>query len=159
MIINFNEKTSNKLKKLLLMPLLLLSSCGTYEYNFIYTSYKIQYRTLSSDAEKRYDTIEKNIDNSLGEKIVDIHKDLINYKGKKENQNDYDGNEFCKNYICILEGDISNYVIFGDNVTYYTIGTKEKITDQFYFVKDISDKNLQEKIDNIKIDLKGIIGK
>ena len=83
-----NKKTSNKLKILLLM-LPLLSSCGTYEYNFVYTSYKIQYRTLSSDAEKRYDVIEKNIDNSLGEKIVDIHKDLINYKGKKENQNDF----------------------------------------------------------------------
>ena len=153
-----NKKTSNKLKILLLM-LPLLSSCGTYEYNFVYTNYKIQYRTLSSDAEKRYDVIEKNIDNSLGEKIVDIHKDLINYKGKKENQNDYDGNEFCKNYICTLEGEISNYVIFGDNVTYYTIGTKEKITDQFYFVKDITDKNLQEKIDNVKSDLKDIIGK
>ena len=153
-----NKKTSNKLKILLLM-LPLLSSCGTYEYNFVYTNYKIQYRTLSSDAEKRYDVIEKNIDNSLGEKIVDIHKDLINYKGKKENQNDYDGNEFCKNYICILEGEISNYVIFGDNVTYYTIGTKEKITDQFYFVKDITDKNLQEKIDNVKSDLKDIIEK
>ena len=153
-----NKKTSNKLKILLLM-LTLLSSCGTYEYNFVYTNYKIQYRTLSSDAEKRYDVIEKNIDNSLGEKIVDIHKDLINYKGKKENQNDYDGNEFCKNYICILEGEISNYVIFGDNVTYYTIGTKEKITDQFYFVKDITDKNLQEKIDNVKSDLKDIIEK
>ena len=153
-----NKKTSNKLKILLLM-LPLLSSCGTYEYNFIYINYKIQYRTLSSDAKKRYDVIEKNIDNSLGEKIVDIHKDLINYKGKKENQNDYDGNEFCKNYICILEGEISNYVIFGDNVTYYTIGTKEKITDQFYFVKDINDKNLQEKIDNIKTNLKDIIGK
>lgn len=153
-----NKKTSNKLKILLLM-LPLLSSCGTYEYNFIYTNYKIQYRTLSSDAKKRYDVIEKNIDNSLGEKIVDIHKDLINYKGKKENQNDYFGNEFCKNYICILEGEISNYVIFGDNVTYYTIGTKEKITDQFYFVKDITDKNLQEKIDNVKSDLKDIIGK
>lgn len=153
-----NKITSNKLKILLLM-LPLLSSCGTYEYNFIYTNYKIQYRTLSSDAEKRYDVIEKNIDNSLGEKIVDIHKDLINYKGKKENQNDYDGNEFCKNYICILEGEISNYVIFGDNVTYYTIGTKEKITDQFYFVKDITDKNLQEKIDNVKTNLKDIIGK
>ena len=114
---------------------------------------------MSSDAEKRYDVIEKNIDNSLGEKIVDIHKDLINYKGKKENQNDYFGNEFCKNYICILEGEISNYVIFGDNITYYTIGTKEKITDQFYFVKDITDKNLQEKIDNVKSDLKDIIGK
>ena len=151
-----NKITSNKLKILLLM-LPLLSSCGTYEYNFIYTNYKIQYRTLSSDAEKRYDVIEKNIDNSLGEKIVDIHKDLINYKGKKENQNDYDGNEFCKNYICILEGEISNYVIFGDNVTYYTIGTKEKITDQFYFVKDITDKNLQEKIDNVKNDFKNII--
>ena len=153
-----NKITSNKLKILLLM-LPLLSSCGTYEYNFVYTNYKIQYRTLSSDAEKRYDVIEKNIDNSLGEKIVDIHKDLINYKGKKENQNDYFGNEFCKNYICILEGEISNYVIFGDNVTYYTIGTKEKITDQFYFVKDITDKNLQEKIDNVKSDLKDIIGK
>ena len=153
-----NKITSNKLKILLLM-LPLLSSCGTYEYNFVYTNYKIQYRTLSSDAEKRYDVIEKNIDNSLGEKIVDIHKDLINYKGKKENQNDYDGNEFCKNYICILEGEISNYVIFGDNVTYYTIGTKEKITDQFYFVKDINDKNLQEKIDNVKTNLKDIIGK
>ena len=153
-----NKKTSNKLKILLLM-LPLLSSCGTYEYNFVYTNYKIQYRTLSSDAKKRYDVIEKNIDNSLGEKIVDIHKDLINYKGKKENQNDYDGNEFCKNYICILEGEISNYVIFGDNVTYYTIGTKEKITDQFYFVKDITDKNLQEKIDNVKSDLKDIIEK
>lgn len=153
-----NKITSNKLKILLLM-LPLLSSCGTYEYNFVYTNYKIQYRTLSSDAEKRYDVTEKNIDNSLGEKIVDIHKDLINYKGKKENQNDYDGNEFCKNYICILEGEISNYVIFGDNVTYYTIGTKEKITDQFYFVKDITDKNLQEKIDNVKSDLKDIIGK
>ena len=153
-----NKITSNKLKILLLM-LPLLSSCGTYEYNFVYTNYKIQYRTLSSDAKKRYDVIEKNIDNSLGEKIVDIHKDLINYKGKKENQNDYDGNEFCKNYICILEGEISNYVIFGDNVTYYTIGTKEKITDQFYFVKDITDKNLQEKIDNVKSDLKDIIGK
>lgn len=153
-----NKKTSNKLKILLLM-LPLLSSCGTYEYNFVYTNYKIQYRTLSSDAEKRYDVIEKNIDNSLGEKIVDIHKDLINYKGKKENQNDYDGNEFCKNYICILEREISNYVIFGDNVTYYTIGTKEKITDQFYFVKDITDKNLQEKIDNVKSDLKDIIEK
>lgn len=153
-----NKKTSNKLKILLLM-LPLLSSCGTYEYNFVYTNYKIQYRTLSSDAKKRYDIIEKNIDNSLGEKIVDIHKDLINYKGKKENQNDYFGNEFCKNYICILEGEISNYVIFGDNVTYYTIGTKEKITDQFYFVKDITDKNLQEKIDNVKSDLKDIIGK
>ena len=151
-----NKKTSNKLKILLLM-LPLLSSCGTYEYNFVYTNYKIQYRTLSSDAEKRYDVIEKNIDNSLGEKIVDIHKDLINYKGKKENQNDYFGNEFCKNYICILEGEISNYVIFGDNVTYYTIGTKEKITDQFYFVKDITDKNLQEKIDNVKSDFKNII--
>ena len=132
-----NKKTSNKLKILLLM-LPLLSSCGTYEYNFVYTNYKIQYRTLSSDAEKRYDVIEKNIDNSLGEKIVD-------------------GNEFCKNYICILEGEISNYVIFGDNVTYYTIGTKEKITDQFYFVKDITDKNLQEKIDNVKSDFKNII--
>ena len=66
-------------------------------------------------------------------------------------------NEFCKNYICILEGEISNYVIFGDNVTYYTIGTKEKITDQFYFVKDITDKNLQEKIDNVKSDFKNII--
>ena len=153
-----NKKTSNKLKILLLM-LPLLSSCGTYEYNFVYTNYKIQYRTLSSDAEKRYDVIEKNIDNSLGEKIVDIHKDLINYKGKKENQNDYFGNEFCKNYICILEGEISNYVIFGDNVTYYTIGTKEKITDQFYLVKDITDKNLQEKIDNVKSDLKDIIEK
>ena len=153
-----NKKTSNKLKILLLM-LPLLSSCGTYEYNFVYTNYKIQYRTLSSDAEKRYDVIEKNIDNSLGEKIVDIHKDLINYKGKKENQNDYDGNEFCKNYICILEGEISNYVIFGDNVTYYTIGTKEKLIDQFYFVKDITDKNLQEKIDNVKSDLKDIIEK
>ena len=153
-----NKKTSNKLKILLLM-LPLLSSCGTYEYNFVYTNYKIQYRTLSSDAEKRYDVIEKNIDNSLGEKIVDIHKDLINYKGKKENQNDYFGNEFCKNYICILEGEISNYVIFGDNVTYYTIGTKEKLIDQFYFVKDITDKNLQEKIDNVKSDLKDIIGK
>ena len=153
-----NKITSNKLKILLLM-LPLLSSCGTYEYNFIYTNYKIQYRTLSIDAKKRYDVIEKNIDNSLGEKIVDIHKDLINYKGKKENQNDYDGNEFCKNYICILEGEISNYVIFGDNVTYYTIGTKEKITDQFYFVKDINDKNLQEKIDNVKTNLKDIIGK
>ena len=151
-----NKKTSNKLKILLLM-LPLLSSCGTYEYNFVYTNYKIQYRTLSSDAEKRYDVIEKNIDNSLGEKIVDIHKDLINYKGKKENQNDYDGNEFCKNYICTLEGEISNYVIFGDNVTYYTIGTKETITDQFYFVKDITDKNLQEKIDNVKNDFKNII--
>ena len=151
-----NKKTSNKLKILLLM-LPLLSSCGTYEYNFVYTNYKIQYRTLSSDAEKRYDVIEKNIDNSLGEKIVDIHKDLINYKGKKENQNDYDGNEFCKNYICILEGEISNYVIFGDNVTYYTIGTKEKLIDQFYFVKDITDKNLQEKIDNVKSDFKNII--
>ena len=151
-----NKITSNKLKILLLM-LPLLSSCGTYEYNFIYTNYKIQYRTLSSDAEKRYDVIEKNIDNSLGKKIVDIHKDLINYKGKKENQNDYFGNEFCKNYICILEGEISNYVIFGDNVTYYTIGTKEKITDQFYFVKDITDKNLQEKIDNVKNDFKNII--
>ena len=151
-----NKKTSNKLKILLLM-LPLLSSCGTYEYNFVYTSYKIQYRTLSSDAEKRYDVIEKNIDNSLGEKIVDIHKDLINYKGKKENQNDYFGNEFCKNYICILEGEISNYVIFGDNVTYYTIGTKEKLIDQFYFVKDITDKNLQEKIDNVKSDFKNII--
>ena len=151
-----NKITSNKLKILLLM-LPLLSSCGTYEYNFVYTNYKIQYRTLSSDAEKRYDVIEKNIDNSLGEKIVDIHKDLINYKGKKENQNDYDGNEFCKNYICILEGEISNYVIFGDNVTYYTIGTKEKLIDQFYFVKDITDKNLQEKIDNVKSDLKDII--
>ena len=151
-----NKKTSNKLKILLLM-LPLLSSCGTYEYNFVYTNYKIQYRTLSSDAEKRYDVIEKNIDNSLGEKIVDIHKDLINYKGKKENQNDYDGNEFCKNYICILEGEISNYVIFGDNVTYYSIGTKEKLIDQFYFVKDITDKNLQEKIDNVKSDLKDII--
>ena len=151
-----NKKTSNKLKILLLM-LPLLSSCGTYEYNFVYTNYKIQYRTLSSDAEKRYDVIEKNIDNSLGEKIVDIHKDLINYKGKKENQNDYFGNEFCKNYICILEGEISNYVIFGDNVTYYTIGTKEKLIDQFYFVKDITDKNLQEKIDNVKSDLKDII--
>ena len=151
-----NKKTSNKLKILLLM-LPLLSSCGTYEYNFVYISYKIQYRTLSSDAEKRYDVIEKNIDNSLGEKIVDIHKDLINYKGKKENQNDYDGNEFCKNYICILEGEISNYVIFGDNVTYYTIGTKEKLIDQFYFVKDITDKNLQEKIDNVKSDFKNII--
>lgn len=154
-----NKITSNKLKIMLLMPLLLLSSCGTYEYNFVYTNYKIQYRTLSSDEEKRYDIIEKNIDNTLGEKIVDIHKDLINYKGKKENQNDYFGNEFCTNYICILEGDISNYVIFGDNVTYYTIGTKEKITDQFYFVKDITDKNLQEKIDNIKTNLKDIIGK
>ncbi len=154
-----NKITSNKLKIMLLMPLLLLSSCGTYEYNFVYTSYKLQYKTFSSVEEKRYDIIEKNIDNTLGEKIVDIHKDLINYKGKKENQNDYDGNEFCKNYICILEGEISNYVIFGDNVTYYTIGTKEKITDQFYFVKDITDKNLQEKIDNIKVDLKGIIGK
>lgn len=153
-----NKKTSNKLKILLLM-LPLLSSCGTYEYNFVYTNYKIQYRTLSSDAEKRYDVIEKNIDNSLGEKIVDIHKDLINYKGKKENQNDYFGNEFCKNYICILEGEISNYVIFGDNVTYYTIGTKEKLIDQFYFVKDITDKNLQEKIDNVKSDLKDIIEK
>ena len=151
-----NKITSNKLKILLLM-LPLLSSCGTYEYNFVYTNYKIQYRTLSSDAEKRYDVIEKNIDNSLGEKIVDIHKDLINYKGKKENQNDYFGNEFCKNYICILEGEISNYVIFGDNITYYTIGTKEKITDQFYFVKDITDKNLQEKIDNVKSDFKNII--
>ena len=151
-----NKKTSNKLKILLLM-LPLLSSCGTYEYNFVYTNYKIQYRTLSSDAEKRYDVIEKNIDNSLGEKIVDIHKDLINCKGKKENQNDYFGNEFCKNYICILEGEISNYVIFGDNVTYYTIGTKEKLIDQFYFVKDITDKNLQEKIDNVKSDLKDII--
>ena len=151
-----NKKTSNKLKILLLM-LPLLSSCGTYEYNFVYTSYKIQYRTLSSDAKKRYDVIEKNIDNSLGEKIVDIHKDLINYKGKKENQNDYFGNEFCKNYICILEGEISNYVIFGDNVTYYTIGTKEKLIDQFYFVKDITDKNLQEKIDNVKSDFKNII--
>ena len=59
----------------------------------------------------------------------------------------------------MLEGDISNYVIFGDNITYYTIGTKEKITDQFYFVKDINDKNLQEKIDNIKTNLKDIIGK
>ena len=154
-----NKITSNKLKIMLLMPLLLLSSCGTYEYNFVYTNYKIQYRTLSSDAEKRYDVIEKNIDNSLGEKIVDIHKDLINYKGKKENQNDYFGNEFCKNYICILEGEISNYVIFGDNVTYYTIGTKEKLIDQFYFVKDITDKNLQEKIDNVKSDLKDIIEK
>lgn len=153
-----NKITSNKLKILLLM-LPLLSSCGTYEYNFVYTNYKIQYRTLSSDAEKRYDVIEKNIDNSLGEKIVDIHKDLINYKGKKENQNDYFGNEFCKNYICILEGEISNYVIFGDNVTYYTIGTKEKLIDQFYFVKDITDKNLQEKIDNVKTNLKDIIGK
>ena len=153
-----NKKTSNKLKILLLM-LPLLSSCGTYEYNFVYNSYKIQYRTLSSDAKKRYDIIEKNIDNSLGEKIVDIHKDLINYKGKKENQNDYFGNEFCKNYICILEGEISNYVIFGDNVTYYTIGTKEKLIDQFYFVKDITDKNLQEKIDNVKSDLKDIIEK
>ena len=56
-----------------------------------------------------------------------------------------------------MEGEISNYVIFGDNVTYYTIGTKEKITDQFYFVKDITDKNLQEKIDNVKSDLKNII--
>ena len=157
MIINFNEKTSNKLKKLLLMPLLLLSSCGTYEYKFDYTSYKVEYRTLSNVEEERFDTIEKNIDNTLGEKIVDIHKDLINYKGKKENQNDYFGNEFCTNYICILEGEISNYVIFGDNVTYYTIGTKEKITDQFYFVKDIADKNLQEKIDNVKSDLKNII--
>lgn len=154
-----NKITSNKLKILLLMPLLLLSSCGTYEYNFVYTSYKLQYKTFSSDEEKRYDIIEKNIDNTLGEKIVDIHKYLINYKGKKENQNDYDGNEFCKNYICILEGDISNYVIFRDNVTYYTIGSKEKITDQFYFVKDITDKNLQEKIDNIKTNLKDIIGK
>lgn len=154
-----NKITSNKLKIMLLMPLLLLSSCGTYEYNFVYTNYKIQYRTLSSDEEKRYDVIEKNIDNTLGEKIIDIHKDLINYKGKKENQNDYFGNEFCTNYICILEGDISNYVIFGDNVTYYTIGSKEKITDQFYFVKDITDKNLQEKIDNIKTNLKDIIGK
>ena len=153
-----NKKTSNKLKILLLM-LPLLSSCGTYEYNFVYTNYKIQYRTLSSDAKKRYDIIEKNIDNSLGEKIVDIHKDLINYKGKKENQNDYFGNEFCKNYICILEGEISNYVIFGDNVTYYTIGTKEKLIDQFYFVKDITDKNLQEKIDNVKSDFKNIIEK
>lgn len=153
-----NKITSNKLKILLLM-LPLLSSRGTYEYNFVYTNYKIQYKTFSSDAEKRYDIIEKNIDNTLGEKIIDIHKDLINYKGKKENQNDYDGNEFCKNYICILEGEISNYVIFGDNVTYYTIGTKEKITDQFYFVKDITDKNLQEKIDNIKTNLKDIIGK
>ena len=125
---------------MLLMPLLLLSSCGTYEYNFVYTSYKLQYKTFSSDEEKRYDIIEKNIDNTLGEKIVDIHKYLINYKGKKENQNDYEGNEFCKNYICILEGEISNYVIFGDNVTYYTIGTKEKI-------------------DNIKTNLKDIIGK
>lgn len=154
-----NKITSNKLKIMLLMPLLLLSSCGTYEYNFVYTSYKLQYKTFSSVEEKRYDIIEKNIDNTLGEKIVDIHKDLINYKGKKENQNDYFGNEFCTNYICILEGDISNYVIFGDNVTYYTIGTKEKITDQFYFVKDITDKNLQEKIDNIKTNLKDIIGK
>ena len=154
-----NKITSNKLKIMLLMPLLLLSSCGTYEYNFVYTNYKLQYKTFSSDEEKRYDIIEKNIDNTLGEKIVDIHKDLINYKGKKENQNDYDGNEFCTNYICILEGDISNYVIFGDNVTYYTIGSKEKITDQFYFVKDITDKNLQEKIDNIKTNLKDIIGK
>ena len=94
MIINFNEKTSNKLKKLLLMPLLLLSSCGTYEYKFDYTSYKVEYRTLSNVEEERFDTIEKNIDNTLGEKIVDIHKDLINYKGKKENQNDYFGNEF-----------------------------------------------------------------
>lgn len=154
-----NKITSNKLKIMLLMPLLLLSSCGTYEYNFVYTNYKLQYKTFSSDEEKRYDIIEKNIDNTLGEKIVDIHKDLINYKGKKENQNDYFGNEFCTNYICILEGDISNYVIFGDNVTYYTIGSKEKITDQFYFVKDITDKNLQEKIDNIKTNLKDIIGK
>ena len=154
-----NKITSNKLKIMLLMPLLLLSSCGTYEYNFVYTSYKLQYKTFSSDEEKRYDIIEKNIDNTLGEKIIDIHKDLINYKGKKENQNDYFGNEFCTNYICILEGDISNYVIFGDNVTYYTIGSKEKITDQFYFVKDITDKNLQEKIDNIKTNLKDIIGK
>ena len=154
-----NKITSNKLKIMLLMPLLLLSSCGTYEYNFVYTSYKLQYKTFSSDEEKRYDIIEKNIDNTLGEKIVDIHKDLINYKGKKENQNDYFGNEFCTNYICILEGDISNYVIFGDNVTYYTTGSKEKITDQFYFVKDITDKNLQEKIDNIKTNLKDIIGK
>ncbi len=143
----------------LLIPLLFLSSCGTYEYKFVYNSYKVQYRTFSSDEEKRYDVIEKNIDNTLGEKIIDIHKDLINYKGKKENQNDYFGNEFCTNYICILEGEISNYVIFGDNVTYYTIGTKEKITDQFYFVKDITDKNLQEKIDNIKTNLKDIIGK
>ena len=157
MIINFNEKASNKLKTLLLMPLLILSSCGTYEYKFDYTSYKVEYKTLSNVEEERFDTIEKNIDNTLGEKIVDIHKDLINYKGKKENQNDYFGNEFCKNYICILEGEISNYVIFGDNVTYYTIGTKEKITDQFYFVKDITDKNLQEKIDNVKSDLKNII--
>ena len=154
-----NKITSNKLKIMLLMPLLLLSSCGTYEYNFVYTSYKLQYKTFSNDKEKRYDIIEKNIDNTLGEKIIDIHKDLINYKGKKENQNDYFGNEFCTNYICILEGDISNYVIFGDNVTYYTIGSKEKITDQFYFVKDITDKNLQEKIDNIKTNLKDIIRK
>ena len=48
-----NKITSNKLKIMLLMPLLLLSSCGTYEYNFFYTSYKLQYRTLSSDEEKR----------------------------------------------------------------------------------------------------------
>ena len=32
-----NKKTSNKLKILLLM-LPLLSSCGTYEYNFVYTN-------------------------------------------------------------------------------------------------------------------------
>ena len=44
---------------MLLMPLLLLSSCGTYEYNFVYTSYKLQYKTFSSDEEKRYDIIEK----------------------------------------------------------------------------------------------------
>lgn len=62
-----NKITSNKLKILLLM-LPLLSSCGTYEYNFVYTNYKIQYKTFSSDAEKRYDVIEKNIDNTLGEK-------------------------------------------------------------------------------------------
>ena len=61
-----NKITSNKLKILLLMPLLLLSSCGTYEYNFVYTNYKIQYKTFSSDAEKRYDVIEKNIDRLSG---------------------------------------------------------------------------------------------
>lgn len=125
--------------------LFLLVSCQTTS-----KGYSVSKREFSNKANSRYETIEKKVDDKLGDSLVILYEDLKKSNEKKEDAKSYDGNEFIGYYICKLTTLDNNYFYLinqdENKPIFYTDGVQTN--DPFYLV-NVKDDTIIDKINNL----------
>lgn len=93
----------------------------------------------------------KKADEKTSKTLNDIYWKVRKDSSKKEDANNYDGQQFIGYYICHLKSDNTQQLFINKDSslpTYYSWGSKDKQLENFYFFV-VSDKETRSQIDKV----------